>query len=218
VGRRAPRTIRADRAGRRARTPPRIAITGGIGSGKSAALDAFSRRGAAVLSADAVVHELLREPAVAQSVAERFGEGVLAPDGGVDRARLGSLAFAQPDGISFLEGLLHPLVAERREQWIATQLARVPAPPLLVCEIPLLYEAGAEEAFDAALVVTASEDVRKARVEARGQRFEERSGHQLSEDEKVRMADSAFVNDGTLAELEAWVDARFAEYAGPRGR
>ena len=167
-----------------------------------------------MLSADEVVHGLYADPEVARVVADRFGSAVLREDGAVDRGRLGARAFAEEGGIAFLEELLHPLVEQRRREWVAAQDLRDPAPPLLVCEVPLLFEAGAEDRFDAVLVVTASEETRRARVEGRGQRFEERSGRQVDEAEKVARADHAYVNEGSLADLEAWVAERFAEYAG----
>jgi dephospho-CoA kinase len=139
---------------------------------------------------------------------------VLAPDGAVDRVTLGARAFAQEGGVAFLEGLLHPLIEARRRAWVAQQSARRPPPPLLVCEVPLLFEAGAEGAFDASLLVTAPAGVRRRRVEARGQDFEARSARQLPEEEKAARADRVLVNDGGLDALRAWVADRFAEYAG----
>src|SRR5206468_2928695 len=96
---------------------------------------------------------------------------------------------------------------------VGAQRARVPPPPLLVCEVPLLYEAGLEDRFDAVLVVTAPEEVRRRRVTARGQDFSARSARQVPEGVKVARADRYVVNDGTPSDLEAWVAARFAEYA-----
>jgi dephospho-CoA kinase len=194
--------------------PPCVALTGGIGSGKSEALAAFAACGAATLSSDQVVHDLYGDPEVAAAVAERFGPGVLGEEGAVDRAALGTRAFALAGGIAYLEGLLHPRIERRRRAWIEEQAGRRPPPPLLVCEVPLLFEVGAERAFDAALLVTAPEEVRRRRVEARGQDFDARSARQLPEEEKVARADRVLVNDGVIDDLRAWVAERFAEYAG----
>jgi dephospho-CoA kinase len=194
--------------------PPCLALTGGIGSGKSEALAAFADCGAAVLSSDEVVHDLYRDPEVIEVVVRRFGPSVVGDGGAVDRSALGALAFAAPGGIEFLEGLLHPLVEARRRAWVEEQGRREPAPPLLVCEIPLLFEGGGEAAFDAVLVVSASDEVRRARVEARGQRFAERGERQLPEAAKRSRADRWFMNDGTLEALAGWVAERFREYAG----
>jgi dephospho-CoA kinase len=196
------------------RRPPCLALTGGIGAGKSEALAAFAACGAATLSSDAAVHALYGEPEVREAVAARFGAAVLGPSGEVDRAALGARAFAEEGGMAFLQGLLYPRIEGLRRAWIAEQSARRPAPPLLVCEVPLLYEAGVEDRFDAVLVVTAPEDARRRRAEARGHAFDERAGRQLPEEEKVARADRAFVNDGRLDDLRAWVADRYREYAG----
>lgn len=195
--------------------PPRcLGLTGGIGAGKSAALAAFAACGAATLSADDAVHRAYADPEVRDRVVERFGRGVLREDGAVDRAALGARAFAEPEGIAFLEGLIHPRVRAGREGWVAEARRRVPPPPLLVCEVPLLFEVGATGDFDAVLVVTADATTRRRRVAARGQDFDGRSARQMPEAEKVARAHRTFVNDGDLAALRAWVAERFAEYAG----
>lgn len=197
--------------------PPRcLGLTGGIGSGKSTALRAFARLGAGVLSSDELVHRLYREAATRDAVVGRFGAGVLDADGQIDRQALGDVAFADPEGIAALERLIHPLVGAARERWVAEQAACRPPPPLLVCEVPLLFEAGIADAFDAVLVVTASPDVRRRRVAARGQDFDERAGRQMDEAAKVAEADHAFVNDGSIAALEAWVGEVFRRYGAVR--
>lgn len=144
----------------------------------------------------------------------RFGDGVLDPSGSVDRALLGPRAFAEEGGLVFLEGLVHGRVGEHRRRWIARQAAAAPPPALLVCEVPLLFEAGLRDQFDAVIVITAPEGVRRARVEARGQDFGQRSARQTPEAEKVAGADRAYVNDGDVAALRAWIADRYAEYAG----
>ena len=166
-----------------------------------------------MLSADDLVHEAYRDPGLVEEVRARFGDAVVRPDGTIDRAALGRLAFADADATRDLERLVHPGVAAARDRWVAAQRARVPSPPLLVCEVPLLYEAGLEDRFDAVLVVTAPEELRRERVAARGQDFSARSARQVSEEVKVARADRYVVNDGTPSDLEAWVAARFAEYA-----
>ena len=201
-------------AGGRRQAPPVMGLTGGIGSGKSEALRAFAELGAATLSSDDAVHAAYARPEVVERVRARFGDAVIGPDGSVDRALLGPRAFAEGGGLADLEAIVHPLVGQARDEWIAAQAAADPPPPLLVCEVPLLYEVGLAGLFDAVLVVTASDDVRRARVEARGQDYASRAAHQLPEDQKVAKADAHFVNDGDRAALAAWVADRFAEYAG----
>lgn len=205
------------RAEPHAPAPHCLGLTGGIGSGKSAALDAFARRGAAVLSADDVVHRLYGEPEVIREVVARFGDGVTLTSGAVDRAALGEAAFGQDGGIAFLEGLLHPRIGEARRAWSAAERQRTPPPPLIVCEVPLLFEAGLQDAFDAVIVVTASDHVRRARVEARGQDYYGRRALQVPEHQKVAAADMAYVNDGTLVDLDEWVASVMDAYPAGDG-
>ncbi len=159
-----------------------------------------------------MVHAIYAEPAVIDAVRAHFGESALTPGGQVDRAALGELAFADPGGIAFLEPLVHPRVGAAREAWQDTQRRLTPPPPLLVCEVPLLFEAGLAGAFDAVIVVTAPEPIRRARVAARGQEFSARSGRQMTEDEKISRATRYVVNDGSMSQLEEWVAERFEEY------
>ena len=159
------------------------------------------------------MHRLYADPDVLAQVRDRFGDAVMAPDGAVDRPALGKAAFAQDGGLAFLEDLLHPLIGRAREAWVAEQRAGDPPPRLLVCEVPLLYEAGLADRFDAVVVVSAPDAVRERRVRERGQDFRERSAHQLPEAEKLSRADMAYVNDGSLDDLGAWVDLVMDRYA-----
>jgi dephospho-CoA kinase len=170
--------------------PLTVAVTGGIGAGKSAALAAFARRGVPTLSADEVVHRLIGEdPEVRAALEERLGT--------TDRAEIAEVVFADPEQLAWLESLLHPRVRDATEEWLARRDA-----PVAVVEVPLLYETGGDARFDRVVVVTAPAEVR----EARAQRVEDRRATRLlPEDEKVRRADFAYVNDGTLDELEAFV-------------
>lgn len=165
------------------------------------------------MSSDDAVHACYRDPAVVAAVLARFGSGVADGAGGVDRARLGELVFDDPVARRDLEAIIHPRIHAAREAWIARERARVPPPPLLVCEVPLLFEVDLADRFDAVLVVTASEAVRRARVQARGQDFAARSAQQIPEAVKIDRADRYVVNDGSRAALEAWVADRFREFA-----
>ena len=180
-----------------------VAVTGGIGAGKSETLRAFARHGAAVISSDDIVHDLLREdPEVREAVLGRLGEGVLGADGQIDRGKVGRLVFSDPEALRWLEGLLHPRVVARYLRW-RDELAEQPEPPAVcVTEVPLLYEVGGESRFDKVVVVTASPQVRIARrlgpMRDRERRF-------LSDEEKAKRADFVYVNDGTRAELDEFV-------------
>ncbi len=154
---------------------------------------AFERGGAAVLSSDAVVHRLIAQDAeVRASLEERFGT--------TDRARIAGIVFADRAELEWLEQLLHPRV---RAEYAAWRDQLDDSVDVAVAEIPLLYETGGEALFDAVVVVTAPEAVRAARLPDGV--LAERSDRLLPDDEKVRRADFAYVNDGSLAELEAFV-------------
>ena len=183
--------------------PLAVALTGGVGAGKSEALRMFEALGAAILSSDEVVHDLLeRDEEVRAKLENRFGSGVLSSEGGIDRAVLGRLVFKQSEGLYFLESVLHPRVI-REQRLFREKLASSPdAPPICVIEVPLLYEVRGEGRFDKVVVITASVALRQARA---GSRLDEREERLISDAEKVRRADFVFRNDGSLAELEAFV-------------
>ena len=182
--------------------PVAVAITGGIGAGKSEALRLFARHGAAVVSSDEIVHELLLHDEVKAAVVERLGPELLAADGSLDRSAMAAIVFRDPEALASLEALLHPLVSAEYLRW-REQLAGLPdAPRVCATEVPLLYEVGSDAHFDKVVVITAPDGVRRDRAEAV---IEQREGRFLGEDEKVARADFAYVNDGTLAELDRFV-------------
>ena len=183
--------------------PPAVAITGGIGAGKSEALKAFERHGAAVSSSDAVVHELLREDEdVRGALRERWGDTIFAVGGEVDRAALAAIVFADLDELAWLESVLHPRVAQADLTW-REQVSRSPHPPLLtVTEVPLLYESGAEARYDHVVAITAPPAVRAARTTVRNDGRERRL---LSDEEKLERADFGYVNDRSLEQLDDFV-------------
>jgi dephospho-CoA kinase len=184
-------------------TPPvAVAITGGIGAGKSEALEAFRRHGAATVSSDEIVHELLRTDAVREAVVARLGNGVVGPDGRLDRGAIATVVFNDPEALAWLEGLLHPLVSVEYLRW-RDELARSDDPPrVVVTEVPLLYESGSEQRFDKIVVVTAPEEVRRARSPAASDGREQRL---LDDAEKVARADYSYSNEGTLKDLDRFV-------------
>jgi dephospho-CoA kinase len=182
--------------------PVAVAITGGIGAGKSEALAAFARLGAATVSSDEIVHELLRRPEVRERIVEQFGNGVVGPDGELDRGAIGTVVFNDQASLEWLEQLLHPLVSAEYLVW-REQLGELPNPPrVCVTEVPLLYEADADKRFDRVVVITAPERVRRGRSEVA---TDERERRLLPDDEKVGRADYAYVNTGSLEELEGFV-------------
>jgi dephospho-CoA kinase len=189
--------------------PLAVAVTGGIAAGKSEVLAAFARHGALVSSSDELVHRLYREDAgLKDELRARWGDDVFA-DGEVDRAAVGRIVFSDRAELAWLESVLHPRVRRLYETWL-DELRRSPDPPsLAVAEIPLLYEAGGETRFDKVVVVTAPEHVREARRGA----VDDRESRLIPDEEKLRRADFAFVNDGTLDELDAFVAGVVEELA-----
>jgi dephospho-CoA kinase len=181
---------------------PFVGLTGGIGAGKSTALDALGELGAATLSADAVVHELLGTSEVRDAVSARLGAGVVDSDGRVDRSAVAAHVFGHAEDRAWLEGMLWPRVGARIAEWRTEVDSREPAPPAAVVEVPLLFEAGMEGVFDATIVVVTDEALRAERADARGHTaVAERAGRQLSQEEKARRADHAVRNDGSREEL-----------------
>lgn len=182
---------------------PFVGLTGGIGSGKSTALAALERLGAATLSTDAVVHELYGSEAVRDAVMTRFGPEV-APGGVVDRSALARRVFRDPDQRGWLEELLWPLVDERMASW-RQGLDCLPLPPrAAVVEVPLLFESGNEARFDATIAVIADEAVRQSRADGRGHAaVSERASRQLSQQEKAARSTYVVSNDASEADLES---------------
>jgi dephospho-CoA kinase len=183
--------------------PIAVAITGGIGAGKSTALASFRHHGAATVSSDEIVHHLIaNDPEVRSVLVERLGEEILGEDGKPDRERIAFRVFRDREALDFLEKLLHPLVSREYLAW-REQLAELPSPPAVcVTEVPLLYEVGADERFDKVVVVTAPSKLREAR---RGGRTDDRESRLLPDKEKAKRADFTYVNTGTPEELDAWV-------------
>jgi dephospho-CoA kinase len=146
-----------------------------------------------------VVHELYSDPEVRAAVVARWGEEV-APEGVVDRDAVARRAFATPEDRAWLEGLIWPKVGERVAAWRAVESSRA---PVLVVEVPLLFEAGHEAAYDATIAVIADDDVRAERAAARGHHaVDERAARQLAQHEKAERATYVVHNSGTLEELQ----------------
>ncbi|HTQ68421.1 MAG TPA: dephospho-CoA kinase [Solirubrobacteraceae bacterium] len=180
---------------------PFVGLTGGMGAGKSTALQALRELGAEVISSDDVVHELYWSPEVVGALSGRFGPEV-APGGQVDRPELARRAFATPEDRAWLEGLVWPLVGERIGAWLERARSQRPSPRAAVVEVPLLFEAGLQDGYDATIAVLADESLRRSRAAARGQvLLDERDARQLSQQEKAQRATFVVRNDGTEQDL-----------------
>jgi dephospho-CoA kinase len=191
--------------------PLTIGLTGGIAAGKSEALAALGRLGAATISSDAVVHELLESEPLRGRLTERWGEEI-APGGKVDRARVGEIVFADPKQISWLESQVHPLVGARIGEFLTSLPSDV---KVAVVEVPLLFESGMDGVFDTTVAIVTSDEVRRARAEARGQALVgEREARQLSQEEKSGRAAHVVENDGSLEDLEQALSALVEKLGG----
>jgi dephospho-CoA kinase len=177
-----------------------IGLTGGIGAGKSEALSAAARLGAATLSTDRVAHEILDRDDLRAALVERWGKQIAAP-GGVDRARVAEIVFEQPEELAWLESQTHPRVGREVADW---RSGLPPGVKVAMIEVPLLFEAGLDAAFDRTLAVIAADAVREKRLAERGQGgLAGREERQLSQEQKAARADHVIHNEGTLAQLEA---------------
>jgi dephospho-CoA kinase len=182
---------------------PFVGLTGGLGAGKSAALRALSGLGAATLSTDAVVHDLLASEEVRDVLVERLGAEV-APGGRVDRTKVAERVFGDDEARVWLEGVLWPRVGEQVARWRAGLEEAEDPPRAAVVEVPLLFESGMEPVFDTTITVVADEPLREERAAARGHAsLAERAGRQLPQEEKARRADFTVRNDGSLEDLRA---------------
>lgn len=174
-------------------------MTGGVAAGKSEALRAFARLGAATVSSDQLVHDLLDSAPLTDRIRERWGDSVFDGDR-VDRSAVGERVFSDPDELAWLEAEVHPLVRGEIASWVENARGEI---DVAVVEVPLLFESEFHDRFDATIAIVADEQTRRSRAEARGQAgLEGREGRQLTQDEKAAMADHVVVNDGTTAELE----------------
>ena len=140
------------------------------------------------------------DPKIRRELIERFGPEVIGDDG-ADRAKIAEIVFSDPDHLDWLEELLHPRVVEENLAWRQEVESRPELPSLTVTEVPLLYETGADRRFDVVVVITAPEHLRRERRP----QADDREQRLLPDEEKVARADYAYVNDGTLEELDAFV-------------
>lgn len=193
---------------------PFIGLTGGLGAGKSEALRVLGELGAATLSTDAVVHELLQDEELRAVVVNRLGPEV-ARDGALDRSLIAERVFGDEEARAWLEGELWPRVGARVAEWRLELDGADPPPRAAVVEVPLLFEAGMAPVFDQTIAVVADEAVRTERAGARGHAaVAERTGRQLSQDEKSQRADFTVRNDGTIAELKKTLSSVLGKIEG----
>jgi dephospho-CoA kinase len=192
-------------------SPKVVGLTGGVAAGKSEALAALERIGVPTVSSDRIVHDLLAGDELRDLLTARWGEDV-APGGEVDRDCVGRIVFENPEELAWLESVLHPRVGERLAAW---RQALPEETEVAAVEVPLLFETGMDQMFDATIAIAAPDPVREDRIRDRGTgAAAERSGRQLSQDEKVERATHVVVNDGTLADLESRLAALLPRLKG----
>ncbi|WP_319533364.1 dephospho-CoA kinase [uncultured Cohaesibacter sp.] len=183
----------------------KIGLTGSIGMGKSTVGAMFEKRGCPLHDADAAVHELYRSEAV--PLIEAAFPATTGPDG-VDRAELSRHVIGNPDAMKRLEAIIHPLVREREHRFY--QRSEEAGAKLVLVDIPLLFETGSDERFDAVVVVSAPEDVQRQRVLARpgmtAEKFDAIKAKQIPDAEKRQRADYVIDTGLTLDETEQQVD------------
>jgi dephospho-CoA kinase len=195
----------------------RIGLTGGIGSGKSTVAALLAARGAVVVDADRIAREVVEPgtPGLA-AVVTAFGEGVLTPEGSLDRPALAGVVFADPEARARLDGIVHPLVRQRA----AELMVGLPEDAVVVQDVPLLVETGQAGAFDLVLVVQADLDTRVERLVARGMTEDDaraRIAAQATDEQRRAVADVVLDNSGTPEELAAQVERFWAERVSPGG-
>lgn len=191
-----------------------VGLTGNIASGKSLVADLLKERGAVVIDADVLARDAVAPgtPALA-AIRARWGPGVMSPDGTLDRAALRTIVFADADEREALNAIVHPDVERRRQ--LAIDAARARNDAIVVCDIPLLFEKGLEAQFDLVMLVDAPDDLRFARLTARrglgNDDARAMMRAQMPAAEKRPRAAIVIDNDSSLPELEARVDAAWAE-------
>ena len=186
----------------------KVALTGGIATGKSYVLEQFSRRGVPCLDADMLAHGVMAAGTEAtDALAARFGPEILAPDGSVDRARLGPIVFADASARRELEAIVHPAVYRAIAAGLRA-FARLGDDPVAVVDVPLLYETGHAADFDRVIVTTCDPAVQRSRLGERGLSDEEcqqRLSAQWPMADKVARADFVIRTDGAFAETDEQV-------------
>ena len=206
----------------------RVGLTGGIACGKTAVGEMFAARGAHVIQADRIAHELMQPGGpVYNQVVLHFGRQILQPDGRINRQKLAQAAFSAPPAgggtataprVEELNRIVHPAVIASQEEWMADIQRRDPHAIAMV-EAALILEAGVRHRFDKLVVVTCSREVRLQRfaqrlrldLEAARQEMERRMAAQMPDEEKASRADYVIDNSGPLADTERQVDTIMQE-------
>lgn len=190
----------------------KIALTGGIGSGKTTVTDYFRKLGVPVIDADETSHEVTQagEPAV-QKISDAFGDSVLDCDGNLDRTALRNIVFGDPESRKLLESILHPEIRRRMNETASRTQS-----PYCLFSIPLLIETDQHTSYDRILVVEASEDRRRSWIQARSDLTQNEItailSAQVSDEQRRRAADDLLMNDGGIDDLHARIERLHQTY------
>ena len=190
----------------------KIALTGGIGSGKTTVTDYFRKLGVPVIDADETSHEVTQagEPAV-QKISDAFGDSVLDCDGNLDRTALRNIVFGDPESRKLLESILHPEIRRRMNEAASRTQS-----PYCLFSIPLLIETSQHLSYDRVLVVEASEDRRRSWIQTRSDLTQIEItailSAQVSDEQRRRVADDLLINDGGINDLHAGIDRLHQTY------
>lgn len=198
--------------GKRPATVPRIALTGGIASGKSTVAKLFTALGARLIDTDRIARDVVVPPStLLDQIAARFGPEVLQADGSLDRSRLRSIIFADDDARRDLDALMHPAIRAEVER-----LSRQMGGTYQLVAIPLLVETGTAGQYDRVLLVDADPEIQRRRLMVRDGMSEIEAGRMLaaqaSRSQRLAVADDVIANEGDLASLAAQVEALHARY------
>ena len=192
-----------------------IGILGGIGSGKTSVATEFGKLGCKVISADKIVHDLLENEEISGKITARFGPAISNQSAGIDRAKLAQVVFSDPEKLTALNEMIHPLVLARTEQ-IIEKFSQGPDIPAIVLDMPLLVEVGWEKRCDKLIFVDCKEDIRLARTKKNAS-FDEnqlkiRENFQISLDKKAVLADNTIDNNSDSSALAMTSPFTFAEF------
>ena len=195
----------------------KVALTGGIGSGKSAAGDFFEDLGAVVVDADQLARDVIERGTDGfDELVATFGDGILT-NGILDRSKLGQIVFADPDARKTLEGIIHPRVAEAFDEIIEDS----PDDAVIIYQIPILVETKGQDRFDYVITVEASLENRISRLKNRGLKgyeIEARMKVQATDEERAAIADLVFNNDGDMDQLLRQVENIYEDVLLPRAK
>ena len=195
----------------------KVALTGGIGSGKSTAGDFFEDLGAVVIDADQLARDVVERGTEGfDEIVAMFGDDILK-NGVLDRSKLGEIIFADAEARKSLEGIIHPRVQEAFEEIVESSLSDA----VIVYQIPILVETSAKDRFDYVITVESTLENRIARLKSRGMKcyeIEARLASQATDSERANSADIVFRNDGDLDQLLRQVENVYEDVLLPRAR